>query len=242
MSVCCANKAAIFADPCQALADGILDPENYSSHGLSREGYYLLVAQCGANASLEEIANDLDTVITLLTQIEANTDDIESLLADIILELQDVNTNLGDVITELQAILVAVQNIDDNTDGIEAQLTSIIALLTSIDGNTDGLEACCAAGNAILTDIELNQEDDDIFGTHTIATGTQAAPPAAGPYFSWTVVRTDTLGVAATLTADGLPLYSQGDATGETAQPQHQVPAPVIVPAGGALYAWRTVS
>lgn len=284
-------------DPCEAISQGLLNRYNFPNSGLNQGQYLLLLAQCGANASLEEIVTQLDSVINLLTQIEANTDELESQLTDIITELQDVNVNLGDVITELQSILTSVQAIDGNTDGIEAQLVTIIALLTSLDTNTDGLEAlitasnilltsidaCCAANNALLTTIDsqlgtlitvlnaidvtlaamaadivlmtasiaqiesdttsilANQINPSLFGTHTIATGTHAAAPAAGPYSSWVVVKTNAVGA---VTVDGITLSAAGDSTSEEAQPQFKVPTPTITLDGGNLgeYEWRTKS
>lgn len=151
----------ILTDPCAALESGDLNYKNFVTYGFTPWAFALLVAQCGANATLEAISAQIVTVIALLTAIDANTDGLEAQLADILLELEDVNVNLGDVITELQAILVEVENIDDNTDNIEAQLATII--------------------------VDLN--DDSLFGSHVITSGTQAAPPA-GVFSSWLVVST----------------------------------------------------
>jgi hypothetical protein len=236
MSEHCCIEEQILTNPCQALTDGVLTYKNFVTYGFTPWAFALLVAQCGANATLEEISDQLDTVITLLNAIDANTDELESLLADIIVELQDVNVNLGDIITELQAILVSVQNIDDNTDGIEAQLATIITLLTSIDNNTDGLEACCAAGNIILGNILTAITNPVALGAHVKSSGTQATPIAAGAYASWTIVRTNGIG---SLVVDGLTVVNQGDATGDEAHPQRTVSEPTVVIAGGATYEWK---
>ena len=259
MSHECCPKNLVMSDPCEAIAHGDLSAENYANF-MGRGEFLLLLAQCGANATLEEISAKIDIVITLLTAIDANTDELEAQLALIIIELQSVNANLADIIIELQAMLIVLQNIEDNTDGIEADLQTIITLLTQIDQNTDELEAlitltnaalatlnaCCAANNALLTtantingNILVNQVQPDLFGTHVVTTGTEAAAPAAGPYSSWVIVRTNALG---TLTIDGIPLVNSGDSTAEEAQPQFKVPAPVIAIAGGATYAWRAKS
>ena len=239
----CCNEEDILNDPCQALLDGTLNYRNFVSYGFTPWSYALLIAQCGVDGGglPADIGDQLDDVIAGLAVLDVNTDDIESQLTTVISELGDSNANLTLILTELSSILTSVQAIDANTDGFEGQLTTVISTLTDIDTNTDDLESLITAGNALLTTIRNDAQDDDLFGTHTVASGTHAAAPAAGPYSSWVVVKTNDAG---TVTVDGITLNDAGDSTAEEAQPQHKVPAPTITLDGGNLgeYEWRTKS
>jgi len=270
MNTKCCNGREALSDPCQAIADGIINSESYTNFGLTKGDYLLLVAQCGTTSAVVDLTDVAEQILAcceasrlILIDIDTNTDEIEGKLDQLIALVTAGNVDLGDILIAVQAILTEAQAINANTDQIEALLNSIITILNAIDANTDTLEACCAgtnvllasieslltnisasntAGNLILTDIELNQGANNLLGTHIVLTGDESADPVAGNYSSWTVVRTDTLGIAETLVADGLPLYGQGDSTGEEGQPQKRLPAPVIVASAGATYAWRTTS
>lgn len=240
MSHCC-NKESILTDPCQAIADGVLTPANYQSYGITPGQYVLLVAQCGTTVAVEDLAPIIDQLVALATSslselqaIEANTDGVEESLTSVISLLSAGNATSEDIRTAVNNVLAEVVSIDDNTDTVEALLTTMNALLTTVESNTDGIEA-------LLTTVVANQSDNDLFGTHTIATGTHAAAPAAGPYSSWVVVKTNADG---TVTVDGITLNAAGDSTSEEAQPQYKVPTPTITLDGGNLgeYEWRTKS
>jgi len=246
MNHCC-NWDSISADPCQALVNGDLDNQNYPNYGLSKAQFLLLTAQCGTTSaivSLEEVAEQIlaccEASRLILIQIEENTDEIEAKLDQLIVLVQAGNVDLAAILTAVQAILVEAEAINANTDQIEALLQSILTIVTAIGNNTDDLEACCAASNVLLTSIQADQADPDLFGDHVYSSGVGAIP--AGQYSAFTVVRTDSVGAVGTLTVEGLPLYSQGDSTGEEAQPQFKLTAPAIVAAGGATFAWRAIS
>ena len=246
MNTKCCNGREALNDPCQAILDGIITSTSFGSFGLNKGQYLLLLAQCGTTSAIVDLTEVAEQILAcceasrlILINIDENTDEIESKLDELIVLVTAGNVDLADILIAVQLILTEAQAINANTDQIEALLLSIITILNAIDNNTDDLEACCAATNILLTQIELNQENANLLGTETLDFGTQATAPAAGPYISWTIVKTNSDG---TVRVDGLTLNGIGDATSEKALPQHTLPLPVIVLDGGNLgeYEWKT--
>ena len=237
----CCTKDDVENNPCQAIADGLLNNKTYRKYGLSLQMYMQIVAQCGTTSAVNDLAPILNQLLACcnsslveLQAINTNTVNQETQLNAIITLLTDGNADIADILIAIQAVLVEVIAIEGNTDGIEGLLTTMITLLTSISVDTTDIEA-------LITTILANQIDPDLFGVETLEIGTHAAAPAAGPYLSWTVVKTNDAG---TVRVDGLTLNGVGDATSEKALPQFTIPTPSIVLDGGNLgeYEWKTYS
>lgn len=238
----CCMEETILTDPCAALLSGDLNYGNFVTYGFTPWSFALLIAQCGTTDAVEDltlVAEQIlaccDASLLILQDIDDNTDGLETQMTTLIALVTAGNATRDDILVAVDAILVEAIAINANTDGLEAMLASIVTILNSIDSNTDGLEACCAASNIILADILLEMQDPTALGAHVPSSGTQAIP-MAGSFASWTIVRTNGIG---TLNVDGLTVVNLGDATGDEAQPQRTVPAPVIIIAGGALYEWK---
>ena len=230
------------------------------------EASRLILLQIEENT--DEIESKLDELIVLVTAGNADLSAILTAVQAILVEAEAINANTDQIEALLQSILTIVTAIGNNTDDLEACCAASNVLLQQIDTNLDQIEVLITAGNvdlaaievlitatnaqlnvigilltnmyATLTTILANQINPDLFGDHVYASGVGAIP--AGQYSAWTVIRTDALGAVGTLTVEGLPLYSQGDSTGEEAQPQFKLTAPAIVAAGGATFAWRAIS
>jgi len=172
MSNHCCNWDSISADPCQAIADGVLNNGNYVNFGLSKANYLLLIAQCGTTSAVDDLAPILNQLVALATSslteliaINANTVNQETQLDAVITLLTAGNATSTDILTAVQAILVETIAINANTDGIEALLTTMITLLTTISTDVADIEVLVTTGNALLTAIDLNLDQIEVLVT-----------------------------------------------------------------------------
>ena len=122
----CCTKDDVENNPCQAIANGLLNNKTYRKYGLSLEMYMQIVAQCGTTSAVNDLAPILNQLVALATSslaelvaINSNTVNQETQLNSIITLLTDGNAQADDILIAVQPILVELIDFDNNIDGIE---------------------------------------------------------------------------------------------------------------------------